>query len=145
MADLLRFLRRQPPPTPDEDNELHIYRSQGRKRIVMVTLFTVPREGHDEIVAKVGATFARVDRIVYVTDIPEFLHFRAAGAAFEYFPSLERQAAHVNALDWPGYLRIRWDLLLAKWQPEHVLAYGLNMDRFLTAAPAREGEAASWR
>lgn len=143
MADLLRFFRRQPQLEPDEENELHIYRSQGRKRIVMVTLFTVAREGHDEIVAKVGATFPRVDRIVYVTDIPQFLHFRAAGAAFEYFPSLQQQTVHVNALDWPSYLRIRWDLLLAKWQPEHVLAYGLNIDRFLAAAPAQEGEAAS--
>lgn len=140
MVDLLRFFRRRSPVDPGEENQLHIYRSQGRKRIVMVTLFDVAREGHDEIVAKVGAAFARFDRIVYVTDIPEFLHFRAAGAAFEYFPCLEQQMAHGSALDWPGYLRIRWDLLLAKWQPEHVLAYGRNIDRFLAAAPVRKGE-----
>lgn len=140
MVDLLQFFRRRSPVAQDEENQLHIYRSQGQKRIVMVTLFDVAREGHDEIVAKVGATFARFDRIVYVTDIPEFLHFRAAGAAFEYFPCLEQQMAHGSALDWPGYLRIRWDLLLAKWQPEHVLAYGRNIDRLLAAAPVRKGE-----
>jgi hypothetical protein len=135
MVDFLRFFRLKAPTASVEQSELHIYRSRGNKRIAIVTLFDVPRSSHDEIIEKIGETFIAFDKIVYVTDIPEFLHFRAAGAAFEYFPSLQQQALHRGGLDWPRYGRVRWELLLAKWQPEHVLAYGLNIDRFLDAAP----------
>lgn len=135
MVDLLRFLRaRRAPVTPPGD--LNIHRSAGPKRIVVVTLFDVARDKHDEIVAKVGETFAGYDKIVYVTDLPEFLHLRDAGAAFEYLPSLHQQKMHRDALNWQDYLRARWELILAKWQPEHVLAYGINIDRFLAAAPS---------
>ena len=74
--NLLRFLRtgRQPAAPAAEQNDLYIYRSAGPKRIVVVTLFDVARDKHDEIIAKVGKTFAGYDKIVYVTDVPEFLH-----------------------------------------------------------------------
>lgn len=137
--DLLRFFRtgRQPAVSTDEQNDLYIYRSAGPKRIVVVTLFDVARDKHDEIIAKIGKTFAGYDKIVYVTDVPEFLHFRAAGAAFEYFPSLAEQERHADTLSWRAYLGARWEIILAKWQPEHVLAYGANIDRFLAAAEER--------
>lgn len=133
--DLLRFFRtgRQPAAPAAEQNDLYIYRSAGPKRIVVVTLFDVSRDKHDEIIAKIGKTFARYDKIVYVTDLPEFLHFRAAGAAFEYFPSLAEQKRHQDTLSWHAYLTARWEIVLAKWQPEHVLAYGANIDHFLAA------------
>jgi hypothetical protein len=137
--DLLRFLRtgRHPAAPAAEQNDLYIYRSAGPKRIVVVTLFDVARDKHDEIIAKVGKTFAGYDKIVYVTDLPEFLHFRAAGAAFEYFPSLAEQKRHHDTLSWRAYLAARWEIILAKWQPEHVLAYGANIDRFLAATEER--------
>jgi hypothetical protein len=137
--NLLRFLRtgRQHAAPAAEQNDLYIYRSAGPKRIVVVTLFDVARDKHDEIIAKVGKTFAGYDKIVYVTDVPEFLHFRAAGAAFEYFPSLTEQQQHADTLSWHAYLSARWEIILAKWQPGHVLAYGANIDRFLAAAGER--------
>jgi hypothetical protein len=137
--DLLRFFRagRQPAAMAAEQNDLYIYRSAGPKRIVVVTLFAVAREKHDEIIAKIGKTFAGYDKIVYVTDVPEFLHFRAAGAAFEYFPSLAEQKRHHDTLSWRAYLSARWEIVLAKWQPEHVLAYGTNIDRFLAETEER--------
>ncbi|AOF90700.1 hypothetical protein [Sinorhizobium sp. RAC02] len=137
--DLLRFFRadRQPAAAAAEQNDLYIYRSAGPKRIVVVTLFEVARDKHDEIITKVGKTFAGYDKIVYVTDLPEFLHFRAAGAAFEYFPSLTEQTRHRDTLSWHAYLSARWEIILAKWQPEHVLAYGANIDRFLAATEER--------
>jgi hypothetical protein len=137
MVDLLRYLRlRHQAPPAAEQSDLYIYRSAGPKRIVVVTLFEVSRDRHDEIIAKVGKTFAGYDKIVYVTDMPEFLHFRAAGAAFEYLPSLLQQEKHGEVLSWRDYLGARWEIILAKWQPEHVLAYGINIDRFLASAPA---------
>lgn len=135
LLKLLQVFSKTTQPIKEED-DLYILRSQGPKRVVMVTLFEVARENHDEIIEKISKAFRRYDKIVYVTDIPDFLHFRDAAAAFEYLPSLLQQNIHRDALDWPSYLRARWELLLAKWQPKHVLAYGLNIERFLAASRA---------
>ena len=46
-------------------------------------------------------------------------------------PSLLQQRLHADVMDWPAYLTERWALLLAKWRPIHIVAYGRNMPAFL--------------
>ena len=76
------------------------------------------------------------DRLVYLTDNSDFTVFRRHGVIFEYLPPLVDERLHATDMPWQGYLRERWGLLLAKWRPRRVLAYGTNIDSFLAAAPA---------
>ena len=62
--------------------------------------------------------------------------FRRHGVFFEYLPPLSEQRLHAADMPWQAYLRERWGLLLAKWRPRQVLAYGMNIESFLAAAPA---------
>lgn len=91
----------------------------------------------DEIVTTTKRRLSgRGDRLVYLTDSSDFTVFRRHGVIFEYLPPLLEQRVHAAAMPWQGYLRERWGLLLAKWRPRRVLAYGTNIDSFLAAAPA---------
>lgn len=122
------------------ETSLYLYKEDAQtRRVVFVTLLDISGEGVIEIIEKTSAKF-RNSRVVYVTDSVDFLVFRERGATFEYIPSLSEQKVHAGALDWPGYLKARWELLLTKWQPEQILAYGLNIDRFIANA-ARAGSA----
>lgn len=134
MIDFLKSFRAPGQETPDQ-SKLYIYRS-APKRVVVITLLEVRIVDHPEIIGKVSRFFRKYDRLVYVTDQPEFLHLRETGAAFEYLPSLLQQSLYADAMPWPSYLKSRWELILAKWRPECVLAYGMNIDRFLDAAAA---------
>jgi len=120
---------------PAKGDDFFIYRSLGKRRIILVTLFGVERTQHENIIDTIGKKFKGFDKIVYVTDLPDFLHFREAGAAFEYLPSLDQQKMHNSELSWPEYLATRWELILSKWLPKYVLAYGMNIDRFIASAP----------
>ena len=125
----------------DPGPSLYLYTEETQKqRVVFVTLLDVGREGIVEIIERTSQKFQNAYRIVYVTDSVDFLVFRERQAVFEYIPSLSEQKAHADTLDWPSYLRARWELLLTKWRPEQILAYGLNVDRFIANA-ARLGSA----
>lgn len=125
----------------DPEPNLYLYKDDTQKRrVIFITLLDVGSEGIVEIIERTSQKFQNTYRIVYVTDSVDFLVFRERHATFEYIPSLSEQKAHAGTLDWPGYLKARWELLLTKWQPEQILAYGLNVDRFIANA-ARLGSA----
>ncbi|MGD9477211.1 hypothetical protein [Shinella sp. G-2] len=125
----------------DPEPSLYLYKDDTQKRrVIFITLLDVGSEGIVEIIERTSQKFQNTYRIVYVTDSVDFLVFRERHATFEYIPSLSEQKAHAGTLDWPGYLKARWELLLTKWQPEQILAYGLNVDRFIANA-ARLGSA----
>lgn len=125
----------------DPEPSLYLYKDDTQKRrVIFITLLDVGSEGIVEIIERTSQKFQNAYRIVYVTDSVDFLVFRERHATFEYIPSLSEQKAHAGTLDWPGYLKARWELLLTKWQPEQILAYGLNVDRFIANA-ARLGSA----
>ena len=125
----------------DPEPSLYLYKDDTQKRrVIFITLLDVGSEGIVEIIERTSQKFQNTYRIVYVTDSVDFLVFRERHATFEYIPSLSEQKGHAGTLDWPGYLKARWELLLTKWQPEQILAYGLNVDRFIANA-ARLGSA----
>ncbi len=61
---------------------------------------------------------------VYLVDEPNFLPFRAEQRLFEHLPSRWRAEQRCAGLDWPFYLRRRYLLLQAKWQPIGRIDFG---------------------
>jgi hypothetical protein len=61
---------------------------------------------------------------VYLVDEPAFLSLRAERRLFEYLPSYWRASQRSADLDWPFYLRRRYLLLQAKWQPLSRIDFG---------------------
>jgi hypothetical protein len=125
----------------DVSPDLYLYKEEEQKpRVILITMLNVGENGIVEIIEKTTAKFSPHARVVYLTDSLGFMVFRERNAIFEYMPSLAEQLVHADTLDWPAYLKARWELLLTKWQPEQILAYGLNIDRFIANA-ARTGPA----
>lgn len=61
---------------------------------------------------------------VYLVDEAAFSPLRAERRLFEYLPSHGQGARHAPDLDWPFYLRRRYLLLQAKWQPIGRIDFG---------------------
>ena len=130
--------RRGPKPaTPEAEPEptLAIYASQPTLSAIIVTLIGVDAAQVDEIIDVTNQRFGSRHKIVYLTDSLDFMHFRNRGAIFEYLPSALEQKLHAAEISWNAYLAKRWQLLVSKWQPVHVVSYGQNIDAFLAAAP----------
>ena len=120
---------------PTELEDLYIYDSKDKVRTMMVTLLDLEIE-------KQKAVFKETDRdiddsfvTVFVTDNPDFSELRKQSKIFEYLPSLTQQSLHSESMPWKHYLRERWILLMTKWRPEKIIGYGLNIDKFIDAAP----------
>lgn len=111
-----------------------LFDGEGAPTVILVTLLGVADHHVEEIVTTTRARFVR-SRVVYVTDSLDFMRLRRMGAAFEYLPPALDQQLHAGELSWRLYLERRWDLLLAKWKPLHVLSYGQNIETYLRAAP----------
>ncbi|MCO5066531.1 MAG: hypothetical protein M9924_19295 [Rhizobiaceae bacterium] len=122
---------------PVAEKEPFIYKSGGPVHIVMIVVIDVDPSLIGDIMATAEAKFGKTDKLVYVTDNSDFTKFRESRAAFEYLPPLVHQRLHAADMPWQAYLRERWGLLLAKWKPRLVLSYGMNIEAFLNAAPAR--------
>lgn len=137
--------RRDPKPATLEaepEPTLAIYASQPALTAIIVTLIGVDAAQVDEIIDVTNKRFGSRHKIVYLTDSLDFVHFRNRGAIFEYLPSALEQKLHAAEISWNAYLAKRWQLLVSKWQPVHVVSYGQNIDAFLAAAPrmtARNG------
>lgn len=135
---LPRFLKApRPAEAAQEDDELAIYPAGSAPPVVIVTVFAVKPELLAEIVTVMQRRFQPAHRLLFITDSLDFSVFRDNGVIFEYLPSTLEQRIHADAMDWPAYLTERWALLLAKWRPLHVIAYGQNSDAFIASAPAR--------
>nr|WP_298096012.1 hypothetical protein [uncultured Shinella sp.] len=109
------------------------------RQLLLVTILGAEPARIAEIVERTSAAHPGI-KIVYVTDTLDFAIFRERKATFEYIPSLSEQNRHAEAMNWPRYLKRRWELIEAKWAPTQSVAYGLNFDRLL-AASERAGTA----
>ncbi|WP_313531684.1 hypothetical protein [Shinella sp.] len=116
-----------------EPGSLYIYASRPGISVVMITVLGVDPVHIDEIITVTKARFSSGHRLVYVTDTLDFMRFRHQGVMFEYLPPVHEQRMHAESMNWHSYLRGRWKLLLTKWQPTHVLAYGQNADTYLAS------------
>ena len=126
-------------PRPDAADEggMYVYKSKEQISTIIITTLGVDPLHLDEIITKTKQNLpGKDDRMVYVTDNSDFTAFRRHGVIFEYLPPLKEQQLHAADMPWRTYLRERWALLLAKWRPRQVLAYGTDIDSFLAAAPA---------
>ena len=116
--------------------DIYVYKSKEEISTIIVTTLGVDPNFLEEIVTTTKQKLpGKNDRLVYVTDNSDFTIFRRHGVIFEYLPPLMEQRLHAADMPWQAYLRERWGLLLAKWRPRRILAYGTNIDGFLAAAP----------
>ena len=134
LRSLIPFTKRRSVEQTLSDDALHIYRSVAARPVVMVTVLAVQPDLIEEIVQTTCRKFEPEHRMVFLTDSAEFGVFRRNDAIFEYFPPLLEQRIHGAVMPWPAYLTERWALLVAKWRPVHVIAYGQNIDGFLAAS-----------
>lgn len=136
IAWLLSRLAKTGKPTalaPEDD--LGIYRTVGSRPVVLVTVLGTRPELIEEILTVMRRKFEPAYRLVFLTDSTDFAVFRRFSMVFEYLPSGLEQRVHADAMDWHAYLSERWALLLSKWLPLHIVAYGQNVDAFIAAAP----------
>lgn len=128
------FPRASEPETGDEaKRELCVH--DGKKPVVIVSILAVEQDMIDEIIEVILKKFTKGHRIVFVTDCADFSSFMKNKVAFEYLPAHLVQKLHSDTLSWRIYLQERWDLLLTKWKPSHILSYGQNAQRFIQNAP----------
>ncbi len=121
----------------EDPKNIHIYKSKADTSTIIITTLDVNQDLLEEIVVTTKRKLSgKGDRLIYLTDNSDFTVFRRHDVIFEYLPPLMEQRLHVADLPWQAYLRERWGLLLAKWRPRRILAYGTSIDSFLAAAPA---------
>jgi hypothetical protein len=121
----------------EDDDGIYVYKSQPTISTIIITTLGVEARHLEDIIVTTKKKLPREnDRLVYITDNSDFTAFRRHGVIFEYLPPLKEQQLHAADMPWRAYLRERWGLLVAKWRPRQVLAYGTDIDSFLAAAPA---------
>lgn len=131
------FLRKDKQNPGDEGSgNIYVYKSTDEISTIIVTTLGVNPDFLEEIIVTTKRRLpGKSDRIIYLTDNSDFTIFRRHGVIFEYLPPLVEQRLHAADMPWQAYLREHWGLLLAKWRPRRVLAYGTTIDNFLAAAP----------
>lgn len=119
---------------PPTDGVAETAAAPEERPVLLVSMLEVQPDEHPEILDKVAATFGASHKLVFLISTDSFGPFLARQAAIEYFMPIDQQVLHRDLMDWPDYLAEKWALLLLKWRPASVVAYGLNVDRFLNAA-----------
>lgn len=114
------------PITLLEESALRIrYRTEDVPSFMFISLFGMTDEAIARRAELVDDELASKGVIpIYLVDAPEFLPLRAERRLFEYLPSHWRAARHSADLDWCFYLRRRYLLLQAKWQPIGRIDFG---------------------
>lgn len=120
------------------DDALAIYGPGAGPPVALVTLLGLDAGEGMAALAAATATLGRSHRIVCVTDAGSFGALRRAGALVEQVPARDEQLRHAPELPWSDYLRDRYDLLIAKWRPAVVLAYGDSFERAIERAGVHE-------
>lgn len=101
------------------------YQVSAAPSFMFISLFGMTGEAIAERAALVDEELASKGLIpVYLVDEPEFSPLRAEQRLFEYLPAHWRSARRAPDLDWPFYLRRRYLLLQAKWQPVGRIDFG---------------------
>jgi len=123
-------------PGVEDPGNIFVYKSKEDISTIIVTILSVNPDFLEEIIVTTKRKLpGKSDRLIYLTDNSDFTIFRRHGVIFEYLPPLVEQRLHAADMPWQAYLREHWGLLLAKWRPRRVLAYGTTIDSFLAAAP----------
>jgi hypothetical protein len=131
------FLRKDERREEENSGNVYLYKSKEGISTIIVSALGVDPSFLEEIIVTTKRKLPRKgDRLIYLTDSSDFAVFRRHGVIFEYLPPLTEQRLHATDMPWQAYLQERWGLLLAKWRPRRILAYGTNVDSFLQAAPA---------
>lgn len=73
-------------------------------------------------------------RVVFLHTMMDFRPFLDAHAVFERLPALNDIAQFPDLLNWPAFLADRQALLLAKWRPERVIRYGIDLEEYSARA-----------
>lgn len=123
---------------PDGSGILSLYPANSRS-LAMVTLLGVSGPGRERIIQVTKRRLSWRYALVYVGDDPDFLPFRREKVPFEYLPSASERARHRPSAAWGGFLQQRYDLLIAKWRPRHVVAYGVPFAEVVRSAEAATG------
>lgn len=123
---------------PDPAADLAIYGPEAETQVALVTLLGLDAQDRAAALDAATATLGRSHRIVCVTDASPFTDLRRAGALVEHVPARDRQLLHAPELPWSDYLQDRHELLIAKWQPQVLLAYGDSFERLIEQARAYE-------
>lgn len=105
-----------------------ILRKNNRARVALVTILGVEEKRVDEIINVTQSALKEYDKIVYLTDSPNFHQFRTRQLAFEYWPSPHEINLHGQGLDWNNYLTSKKALLMSKWSVSVVVAYGVSIE-----------------
>ena len=114
-----------PPVLLDESALLTRYRASKPPSFMFISLFDMTADAITERADLVDEELTEKGLIpVYLVDEAEFSPLRAEQRLFEYLPSLAKGARHAPDLDWPFYLRRRYLLLQAKWQPIGRIDFG---------------------
>ena len=117
-----------PPPSPIllEESPLRTrYRVKATPSFMFIGLFGMTEEAIAKRAELVDDELADQGLIpVYLVDEAAFSPLRAERRLFEYLPSHGHGARHAPDLDWPFYLRRRYLLLQAKWQPIGRIDFG---------------------
>jgi hypothetical protein len=116
-------------PLPDilmEESALRAkYKTTASPSFMFISLFGMTGEAIARRAESVDEELAAQGVIpVYLVDEPEFFPLRAERRLFEYLPSPWRAAQRSPDLDWAFYLRRRYLLLQAKWQPIGRIDFG---------------------
>ena len=112
-----------------------------RARTVLVSVLELTPTARDGEVARIGAELTAVDEHpVFMTDHADFSIFVDAGYFYEYLPPIADQVQHASGPGWEVYLARKVRLILAKWQPERVIACGCPIEDFIR----RTAEAHLW-
>lgn len=119
-------------------SKLYQYPDRPMQRTALILLLGVEQAEVDRFVGEGHERLGRkFDRMVFVVTASDFREFRARGLVVEHFPARRPPGTE---RDWARYLGRRYEIVIAKWSPDWVLSYGLDLATYLTAfgAPAPE-------
>jgi hypothetical protein len=106
-----------------------------RTRTVLVSLLELSPAEREAAADRIPAELASADEHpVFVTDSTDFSLYVKAGCFYEYLPPIADQVQHASGQAWDTYLARKVQLMLAKWQPERVIACGSTIEDFIRHA-----------
>ncbi|KAB0681351.1 hypothetical protein [Aureimonas leprariae] len=130
----LRLSTMLPFDAGSEEDGPALFEPDPRARVALVTHFDATSDSLGTVVADTRNLRAVFDRVVYVTDHPEFAVLRLHGCIFEFVPPREQQVLFDRTAPWGDFLADRRALLVAKWRPRSVIAFGTSFDEIIERA-----------
>lgn len=100
-----------------------------KDRAIFVLMLEIEGTDTRAAVQSLISKFAQ-HRVVFVHTTLDFRPFMEAHAVFERLPSLEEIARFPTLLNWPAYLADRQALLFAKWRPDRIIRYGIDLEEY---------------